>query len=162
MHCEMLEDKTEQTMKSSQRDFFFCKNCLSLAQNSFLWLVEQPRSWQHHHNFCVRSVLPPSTKVRFQEVRCSCDIWKITIYNCCHWNTADKPVVVTELHTAILKEQDTVLQCIWKYHIAMWAAGEIHVSNTLSFLTERILLCFLIELQRSLVTRSLVRLVYHS
>lgn len=42
-----------------------CKNCLSLAQNSFLWWVEQPSSRQHHHNFCVRNILPQSTKVRF-------------------------------------------------------------------------------------------------
>lgn len=143
-------------MKSSRGDFFFF---LSLAQNSFLWWVEQPSSWQHHHNFCVRSVLPQSTKVRFQDVRFSCDIWKITIYNCCPWNTADKPVVVAVVHTAIMKEQSTVLQSIWKDHIVVWAAGEIHVSNTLSFLMQRILLCCLIEFQRSLVT---VRLVCHS
>lgn len=51
-------------MKSSQGVFFY-KNCLSLAQNNYHWLVEQTNSWQHQQNFCLKSVLLQFTKMRF-------------------------------------------------------------------------------------------------
>lgn len=50
-------------MKHSQRVvvlfvcLFSCKNCLSLAQNSYHWFVEQTNTWQHQQNFFLRSVL---------------------------------------------------------------------------------------------------------